>query len=77
MKSMSRTLRSDPELNAAIDRARELAEAAGELRGSPLSANPASLPAEAAEIVASWVREGGYSRAAADVAAADPDLADQ
>ena len=71
------SLRSDPALSAAVERARELAEATGEVRTSAWSDPASSLSAEAREIVASWVRDGGYERALADVVANDVGLADQ
>lgn len=74
---MSTRLRSDPALTAAIERAREVAEASGELQARPGLSTAPSLPAEAESIVAAWIRDGGYSRAVAVIAASDPDLADQ
>ncbi len=69
--------RSDPALSAAVERARELAEATGEVQTSPWSGPVSALSPEAREIVAWWVRDGGYERALADVVANDADLADQ
>ena len=74
---MATRLGSDPALIAAIERARELAQESGELRARPWPAASSSLPPEAAEIVASWVRDGGYSDAVAELAATDADRADQ
>ncbi len=74
---MSMSLRSDPALSAAVERARELAEATGELRTSPWSGPASPLSPETREIVASWVSDGGYERALGDVVANDVDLADQ
>ncbi len=74
---MSMSLRSDPALAAAVDRAREVAEATGELQTRVWSSPASSLSPEAREIVASWVRDGGYDGALADVVANDVDLADQ
>lgn len=73
---MSMRLRSDPELAAAVERARSHAETAGELR-SPDPLPESELTAEARDIVASWLGDGGYDRAVAEIAADDPDLADQ
>lgn len=74
---MATRLRSDPALTDAIERARELAEASGELQARPWPAASSPVPPEAAELVAAWVRDGGYSRAVAGVVATDADLADQ
>ncbi len=71
------SLRSDPALSAAVEHARQLAQGRGELRTSPWSGPASPLSAEARQIVASWVRDGGYERALADVVANDVDLADQ
>jgi hypothetical protein len=74
---MSMRLRSDPELTAVIERARDRAETLGELRAEPWSIPSSPLSPEALEIVAWWVSDGGYDRAVAAVVAHDSDLADQ
>ncbi|MGH9150832.1 MAG: hypothetical protein ACRD03_00165, partial [Acidimicrobiales bacterium] len=74
---MSMRLGSDPAPVAAVDRAREVAEAAGELRTEPWSGASVPLPPEARDVVAAWVREGGYERAVAAISATDDDLSDQ
>ncbi len=70
-------LGSDPALAAAVDRAREAAEAAGELRTQPWPGLAALLPPEARTLVAAWVRDGGYAQAAAAIIAGDEDISDQ
>ncbi len=77
MEGMVTRPRSDPVLTSAVERARELAEASGELQARPWPAALTALSPEAAEIVVSWVRDGGYARAVADLATTDTDLADQ
>ena len=74
---MALQLRSDPELAAIVERARRRAQEADELQ--PAGGRPfeSVLEPAARELVASWVRDGGYGRAVATVVADDPDLADQ
>lgn len=74
---MALQLRSDPELVAIIERARRRAQEADELQpaGGPIFESV--LDPAAREIVASWIRDGGYDRAVAEVVADDPDLANQ
>ncbi|MGI8807465.1 MAG: hypothetical protein ACR2KK_06430 [Acidimicrobiales bacterium] len=74
---MSMRLRSDPELAAVVERARERAETVGELRAEPWSVPALPLSPEAREIVASWASDGGYDCALAAVVVDDGDLADQ
>jgi len=68
-------LGSDSELAAVVARARDRAREAGELQvgGSPTVASV--LDPAARKIVAAWIRDGGFDRALAAVAADDPDLA--
>lgn len=77
MISMALRLGSDPELSAVVERARRRAQEAGELQlvGAPPFESP--LDPAAREIVVSWIRDGGYDRAVAEVVADDPDLATQ
>jgi hypothetical protein len=77
MWEMVTRLRSDPELAALVARARGQAEAACELRQPLAEPVTCRLDPGAREIVVSWIRDGGYDRAVAEVVAADPDLADQ
>lgn len=74
---MSMRLRSDPELAAVVERARERAETMGELRAEPWSASDVLSSAEAREIVAAWASDGGYDCALAAVVIDDVDLANQ
>lgn len=77
MVGMSTRLRSDPELAAIIERARQEARAADELQPSESRFLESPLSPAAREVLASWVQDGGYDRALAEVAADDPELADQ
>jgi hypothetical protein len=74
---MATGLHSDPELVAAVDRARREAQRAGELRSSPPGRLDDFVDPEARAALARWVASGGYERALAEVVADDPDLADQ
>jgi len=62
-----------PELRQVVERARQTAEAAGELR--PPAVGP--IRAEAREAVIGLLRDGSYAAAVARIAAADPELADR
>lgn len=74
---MSMSLRSDPELAVVVERARDRADASGELRVQPWSASASRLSPDARQIVTSWLNDGGYERALRAVVADDADLADQ
>lgn len=77
MGDMALQLRSDPELAAIVERARRRAQEADELQPPDGPPNESVLEPAAREIVACWVRDGGYDRAVAEVVADDPDLSDQ
>lgn len=70
---MATELRSDPELTELLERARTRAAEDGEVLTGPTPVGP-SLSSEAGQIVASWLDDGGYDRAVADITAEDPDL---
>jgi hypothetical protein len=68
-------LRLDPELAAVVVRARQHADAVGELH-PPVGHFESPLSSEARAVVAAWIADGGYHSAVAAVVAEDPDLAD-
>jgi hypothetical protein len=70
-------LRLDPELAAVVERARRRAEETGEFPRGPFPPFESSIPPEAAELIREWLRDGGYDEAIAQIAAEDPDLANQ
>ncbi len=70
---MATELRSDPELTELVERARTRAAEDGEVLTGPMPVGP-SLSSEAGRIVASWLDDGGYDLAVADVTAEDPEL---
>lgn len=74
---MATALNLDPELQAAVDRARELARERDELREEPWAPPIEPLPAAAREALRGWVSSGDYDRAVAEVVAGDPDLQTQ
>jgi hypothetical protein len=74
---MALQLHSDPDLAAVVARARRRARDAGELHPASDAPVASTLDPAAREIVESWIREGGYERAVAEVVADDPDLATQ
>ena len=66
-----------PELGRVVERARQAAEAAGELRPPAPGPLQSTIPVEAREAIVGLLRDGTYAAAVARVAAEDPDLADQ
>ena len=74
---MALQLHSDPELAAVVARARRRAQEAGELHPAGNPPFESVLDPAAREIVVSWIRDGGYDRAVAEVVADEPDLATQ
>lgn len=75
---MPTELRLDPELAAAVARARLRAAEHGEWPPK-VARHPfqPSIPPEAVEVISDWLRDGGYRDAIAQIAADDPDLADE
>lgn len=67
----------DADLAEVVARARRIASERGELRPPRVGAFESPLPREAREIVAEWLRDGGYEAAIAEVSREDPDLASE
>jgi hypothetical protein len=67
----------DPELSAVVQRARQRAEAGGELRPPRPGTGESVLSSQARAIVRGWLYDGGYDVAVALVVADDPELAIQ
>lgn len=74
---MATALNLDPDLQAAVERARELARERGELRDGPWSPPSEPLPESARDALRDWVSSGDYDRAVAEVVAGDPDVQTQ
>jgi len=70
-------LRLDPELAEVVERARRRATESGEWPRGTLQPFASKVPDEAAEVISAWLRDGGYDDAVAQIAAQDPDLANQ
>jgi hypothetical protein len=68
-------LRHDPDLAAVVRVAFERARESGELSRGPFPPLEPSIPAEAAKVIAEWLRDGEYDAAIDRIAAEDPDLA--
>ena len=70
--------RADPEFEEIVARARQRAADLGELR-KERERKPfvSPLDPEVRAILAEWLRDGGYEAAIAEIAAQDPDLANQ
>lgn len=60
-----------------VELGRRRAEEAGELRFDPRSPVESAIPPEVAEVIATWLRDGGYEQAIARIAVEEPDLAIQ
>ncbi|HEV8626347.1 MAG TPA: hypothetical protein VG034_17995 [Acidimicrobiia bacterium] len=73
---MATELPLDPEFAAVVERARRLAVEMGEIPARAGRFVP-TIPPEARQVIAEWLRGGGYEAAIAQVAAEDPDLANQ
>ena len=69
---------ADPEFEGIVARARQHAAELGELR-KERERKPfvSPLDPEVQAILAEWLRDGGYEAAIAEIAAQDPDLANQ
>jgi hypothetical protein len=76
LSGMATELPLDPEFAAVVERARRLAVEMGEIPARAGRSVP-TIPPEARQIIAEWLRGGGYEAAIAQVAAEDPDLANQ
>ncbi len=74
-RGMATELHLDPELAEAVRLARRRAEEMGELPRGPFAPFESTLPPEARELIAGWLRDGGYDEAIARIALEDPDLA--
>jgi hypothetical protein len=77
MMAVATELHLDPELAAVVKLARRRAEETGELPLRPRPALESTIPSEVAEVISSWLRDGGYDEAIARIAAEDPDLANE
>ena len=77
VRGMATKLHRDPELAAAVARARVQAERSGELRPPRVGTVVPSMPSEAQKIIGDWVRDGGYQDAVTRIGLEDPDLATQ
>jgi hypothetical protein len=66
----------DPEFATVVERARRLAVEMGEIPARAGRFEP-TIPPEAREIIAEWLRGDGYEAAMALIAAEDPDVANQ
>ncbi|MEO6158941.1 MAG: hypothetical protein ABIQ39_15100 [Ilumatobacteraceae bacterium] len=69
--------RRDEHLAGVVERSRARAAGAGELRPWRVGPIDSAFTDEARQLVADWRRDGGYDRALAEIAAADPALAVQ
>lgn len=67
----------DANLARVVERSRARAVASGELTPQRVGPVDSIFTDEARAIVADWKRDGGFERALATIAAADPDLAVQ
>jgi hypothetical protein len=74
---MATELRLDPHLAAIVESARQRAHEMGELPRGPFPPFKSQIPPEAAEVIREWLRDGGYDAAIAQIAAEDPDLANE
>ena len=74
-RGMATELHLDPELAEAVRLARRRAEEMGELSRGPFAPFESALPPEARELIAGWLRDGGYDEAIARIALEGPDLA--
>lgn len=72
---MATERRSDSEFADVVARARRTAAEHGELRPPRVGAFESPLPPEVHEVVAEWLRDGGYDAAIAEVSREDPELA--
>lgn len=66
-----------PHLAEVVARCRAHAEEMGELQPRRVGAFESAFTDEARDMLTAWRRDGGYERALAQIAANDPDLADQ
>lgn len=74
---MATALNLDPELQAAVERARVQARERGELRDGPWAPPSEPLVESARDALRDWVSSGDYDRAVAEVVAGDPDVQTQ
>lgn len=66
----------DPQFAAVVERARRRAASSGDLPAAK-GRFESRIPEEARVVIAQWLRDGGYDDAIAQIAAEDPDLANQ
>lgn len=64
----------EPEFEAVVERARQVARKNGELRDEPWAPPSEPLPDAAKAALRDWVDSGDYDRAVAEIVANDPDL---
>jgi len=76
-QDMATELRLDPQLAAVVVSARRRAHEMGELPRGPFPPFESQIAPAAAEVIREWLRDGGYDSAIAQIAAEDPDLANQ
>lgn len=74
---MATRLELDPELQAVVQRARDLAREHGELLDGPGAPPSQGLSEAVRAAVADWADSGDYDRAVAELVADDPDLQTQ
>jgi hypothetical protein len=74
---MATRQRLDENLARVVERGRARAAEFGELTPRRVGPIESVFTDEAREIIVDWQRDGGYERALAAIAAADPDLAVQ
>jgi hypothetical protein len=74
---MAMELKLDPELQAAVERARRAARERGELLDGPAPAPSEGLSPAARAALAGWVDSGDYDRSVAEIVSDDPDLQSQ
>jgi hypothetical protein len=67
-------MRLDPELQAAVERARDAARERGELLDGPAPAPSEGLSSQARAALAGWVDSGDYDRSVAEIVSDDPGL---
>ena len=76
-RKVATELHLEPDLAAAVHAAQERARESGELPRGTFPPLEPTIPPEAATVIAGWLRDGGYDAAIGQIAAEDPDLANQ
>ncbi len=67
-------MKFDPEFQAVVDRARQLARGRGEILDGPGTPPSEGISPAVRAAVADWMDSGDYDRAVAEIVADDPDL---